>query len=276
VPRLLSLAAIDPDDRVLDVGTGTGIVPVAAARHLSGTGKVVGVDLSEGMLATARNRAADAGASDRIEFRRMDAEALDLPDCSFDVVVSLFALLHFPAPLRALEEMRRVLRPGGRVVVAIGSRPPLWSVRSLVHYAGRVPDAVATLRGKQLTGPGFMNSLVERFCPPPGEAEETSAAGAGRNRTATAMALVRQAGFTDISWHWQGHQFVASSVEEFWDVQRTFSSIARKRVAASPPQAVESLRQEFIRRTDAVLMRGGRLVYPFAAFYVAARRPIRS
>lgn len=124
--RMISLGQVIPSDRVLDVGTGTGVVALRAARQVGPHGKVLGVDFSEGMLATSQAKALVAGLSDRAEFRKMDAEALDLAGGSFEVVVSLFALLHFPNPLVALKEMFRVLRPGGRLVLAVGSGPPLF------------------------------------------------------------------------------------------------------------------------------------------------------
>jgi hypothetical protein len=85
--------------------------------------------------------------------------------------------------------------------------------------------------------------------------------------------LVQQAGFTGIRTAWQGHQFVIETVEEFWDLQRTFSSIARKRLSAAPPEKVEALRAAFVEQCRKVQSRGGRLVYPCAAFYVTATRP---
>src|SRR6185503_11997657 len=101
--------------------------------------RVVGIDISEAMLARARERAAARGLAERITLRTMDAEALAFDDAAYDVVVSLFALLHLPDPLRALREMRRVLRPGGRLVVGVGSGAPV-SIQGLVHRAGRLRD----------------------------------------------------------------------------------------------------------------------------------------
>jgi hypothetical protein len=72
---------------------------------------------------------------------------------------------------------------------------------------------------------------------------------------------------------WQGHQAVIETPEEFWEIQRTFSSIARKRLSTALPEKIESLRQEFLERCRTVQSRGGNLVYPFAAFYVSALKP---
>jgi ubiquinone/menaquinone biosynthesis C-methylase UbiE len=76
-----------------------------------------GVDISEGMLAIARQRASDLGLADRVELRQGDVQALDLPDSSVDTVVSTFTFCTIPDPLLAAREARRVLRPGGRFVL---------------------------------------------------------------------------------------------------------------------------------------------------------------
>ena len=76
-----------------------------------------------------------------VTFRLSDAEQLEFPDQSFDVVLSLYALFHFPEPLRALGEMYRVLRPGGHVVIGVGS----GGQRSLVRASGRVRGVSSTL-----------------------------------------------------------------------------------------------------------------------------------
>src|SRR5438270_6364375 len=112
--HLVELAALHAGERALDVGTGTGMIPFEVVRVAPETSSVVGVDISTGMIEKARRTAAERGlAESRIAFRQMDAEALDLPDASFDVVMSAFALGHIPRPERAVAEMFRVLRPGG-------------------------------------------------------------------------------------------------------------------------------------------------------------------
>src|SRR5579872_1934943 len=125
--RLVELAALGTSHRVLDVGTGTGVVALAAAAETSFRGTIIAVDLSGGMLAAAQSKVLNQGLTRRVAFARMDAEQLALQNASFDTVISLFALLHFPNPLSALREMFRVLRPGGRLVIAVGSGPPLFS-----------------------------------------------------------------------------------------------------------------------------------------------------
>ncbi|HEV8722547.1 MAG TPA: methyltransferase domain-containing protein [Candidatus Binatia bacterium] len=271
--RMLALAELAPAQRVLDVGTGTGVVALQTAAKIGVNGKILGIDLSDGMLAAARVKAARAGFAERVEFRQMDAEALAIEDRSFDRVLSLFALLHFPNPPVALREMFRVLRPGGKLVVAVGSGPPWISLRGLAHRARRLSELLLEFQGKRLFAPAFLNSLVEHHIPANGEPEETALARASHNRTCSVPLLVRSAGFTNVRTFWQGHQALVKTPEEFWDVQRTFSSIGRKRLSNATPEKVEAIRQEFLSTCRKVQSRGGSLVYPLAAFYVVAHHP---
>ncbi len=115
--RMLELAELGPGLTVLDVATGPGILARAAAR-LIGTGQVLGVDIAEDSLVVARQRAAAEGLT-QVSFEVEDAEALTLPDASFDRVLCSLGLMHFPNPEKALSEIRRVLKPGGRLVASV-------------------------------------------------------------------------------------------------------------------------------------------------------------
>ena len=271
--RMIAMAGISAGQRVLDIGTGTGVVAIEAAKAAGPEGHCVGIDLSEKMLDSAKANARLAGLAERIEFRAMDAEALQFADASFDVVVSLFALLHFPNPDTALNEMFRVLKPGGTLVIAVGSAPPWLSRQGLQHALKLVPEMFARLSGRQLVAPAFLNRLVEDCIPAHEEAEESTLAQAGRNRTRSVPQLVREAGFENLRRHWEGQQGRLKTAADFWDIQRTFSSIARKRLNSAPPERAAEVRATFDERCQTVLSRGGRLTYPFAAFFVAARRP---
>lgn len=270
--HLVALARLKPGEEVLDIGTGTGIVAFEAARAVAPSGRVVGIDFSKPMLATAQSKADRENLGDALEFRWMDAEALELPDSSFDVVVSLFALLHFPNPLVALREMKRVLRPGGRLVVAVGSGPPLNSPAGWMNRAQRVSHLPRQWTGRQLNAPDFLNALVEKHLPPTRKEEQSALASENLNRSQSVPALVQEAGFSEVRCDWRGHLAWLETPAEFWDLQRTYSSIARKRLNEAAPEKVEAVHQEFLQQCREVQARGGRLLYPYAAFYAMARR----
>lgn len=105
-------AEIAPGQKVLDVACGTGVLAREAFRRVGDGGRVVGLDLNEGMLAVA------ARTEPRIQWRQGDAGSLPFEDGGFDAVVSQFALMYFPDRRAALREMWRNLAPGGRLAVA--------------------------------------------------------------------------------------------------------------------------------------------------------------
>jgi ubiquinone/menaquinone biosynthesis C-methylase UbiE len=121
----LRLLAPASDARVLEVACGPAGFSLRAAPRVA---RVVATDFSPGMVEQAQAAAARAGI-DNVEARVMDAQALDLPDASFDGAVCLFGFMFFPDRARAFAELRRVLRPGGTMVVAtwapIARRPAM-------------------------------------------------------------------------------------------------------------------------------------------------------
>lgn len=129
---LIARVAPQPGERILDVGTGSGVVAVAAAQAVGPSGFVVATDLVAEWGDQVAATCAQAGVAN-VQFKAMGAESLDLPDGAFDVVVSQFALMFVPQPSAAAQEMRRVLRDGGRLGIAI------WSTLDKVehHSVGR-------------------------------------------------------------------------------------------------------------------------------------------
>jgi SAM-dependent methyltransferase len=111
---VVDLAPADPAARWVELACGPGLIARALAPRV---GSVLGVDLTPAMVEKARAEAAAAGV-ENVSFELGDATALDLTDDSFDGAITRFSLHHIPAPARVLEEMRRVVKPGGWVVVA--------------------------------------------------------------------------------------------------------------------------------------------------------------
>lgn len=111
--QVVDLAALSPGGRALDLATGTGDIAFLLADRVGSTGAVVGLDFSEGMLAIARERDLDGRP---ITWQQGDMTALDLPDQTFDAVTVGYGLRNVTELDRALSEMFRVLKPGGRAV----------------------------------------------------------------------------------------------------------------------------------------------------------------
>lgn len=272
--RMVMLAHVTRGARVLDIGTGTGIVALRAAQDVGDQGHVTGIDLSAGMLARAREKALACDLSERVEFRQMDAERLTLDDASFDAVLSLFALHHFPNPLAALGEMHRVLTPGGKLCIGMGSGPSRFTVAGMVDAVVQVRDLVSRRMGRLLRAPHFMDDLLSREIPAREPDELTALASHGWKETNTVPQLVREAGFTRVRTNWLGQRRVIRDADEFWELQRVYSSTARKRLSTVSADQLATFKRGFLERCRTVQERGGVLVYSYAALYVIAERPL--
>lgn len=138
--RVLEMSDLRPGEKVLDVACGTGLVTLPAAERVGPEGRVTGVDLSDDMVEGLRERTKRHGLDGRIDVERMNAESLELDDKSFDAVLCSLGLMYVPNPDRALEELHRVVRPGGRVVAAV------WGARKRCGWAGIFPVVDARVR----------------------------------------------------------------------------------------------------------------------------------
>jgi ubiquinone/menaquinone biosynthesis C-methylase UbiE len=119
---MFELAGVRTGARVLDLAAGAGEPAISAARRVGPTGSVLATDISANILEYARHAAAEQGVGN-LETSVMDGEHLQLPDESFDVVMSRVGLIYFPDQQRALAEARRVLKPGGRIAAIVYSTP---------------------------------------------------------------------------------------------------------------------------------------------------------
>lgn len=167
---LVRHAAIAPGETVLDAGCGTGLVARLAAERAGPAGRVVAIDLNAGMIEVARALPPPQGAP--VEWREARAEASGLPHASIDVAACAQTLQFIPDKAAALVEMRRVLRPGGRLAIAC------WAAMS------RSPYFVALVAG------------IERHFGAAAAAGITAVF--GLSDEARLAALLRDAGFRDV------------------------------------------------------------------------------
>ena len=170
--KLMEMADLKQGEEVVETSCGTGLVTFRIARKLGPDGKIIATDLSEKMVEMAEETARLKGL-DNITFDRMDAENLDLDDGCFDAALCGLGLMYFPDPVQALKEKHRVLKTGGRAVIAI------WGERKNCGWADifpivdkRVASEVCPMFFQQGTGKtleysmqkaGFDNIQTERI-----------------------------------------------------------------------------------------------------------------
>jgi len=162
--RLVEQLPIVAGARALDIATGRGAVLLPAARRVGAEGHVTGIDLSASMLEEAARAVRREGVTN-VDLRKMDAEHLDFPEQSFDLVLCAFALFLFPDMEAALREIYRVARPGGAIGIStFGTTPPLCAPAFpllMQQFAGlqgavRMPQPIAF-------APEDVEALLARF-----------------------------------------------------------------------------------------------------------------
>src|SRR5918994_1722604 len=134
----VGLLDVQPDDRVLELGFGPGIAIGELARRAT-RGLVVGVDHSEVMVRQASRRNAAAVRNGRVELRLGSAETLPVFDASFDKILAVNSLMFWDDPVARLKQLRGLLRPGGRIAIAVQPRAP----GSTDETAARAGDEIA-------------------------------------------------------------------------------------------------------------------------------------
>jgi demethylmenaquinone methyltransferase/2-methoxy-6-polyprenyl-1,4-benzoquinol methylase len=167
----------------LDVATGTGDLAIALARKMS-SARVVGVDISEGMLALGREKVAHRGLDERVSLLSGDAEALGFADGEFDCVTVAFGVRNFGNIPAGLAEMQRVLRGGGRCFVLEFSEPRVsifgWVYRLYFH---RVLPWLGRLVSRDRGAYDYLPRSVDAFPKPERFSEMLREAGFGEVRT---------------------------------------------------------------------------------------------
>jgi len=163
---MLDMAGIREGQRVLDVAAGAGEQTMVIARRVGPTGSVLATDISSNILDFARQVAHGAGLKN-VETRVMDGETLELPDDSFDAVVSRVGLIYFPDQHKALTGMRGVLKPAGRIAAITYSTPDnnkFFSVPvSIIRRRANLPPPLPGQPGPfSLGGAGVLEAAYQR------------------------------------------------------------------------------------------------------------------
>jgi SAM-dependent methyltransferase len=161
-----ALAALEPGQVVLDLGSGGGIDVLLSAKRVGPAGKVYGLDLTDDMLTLARENQRRANAAN-VEFLKGEIEAIPLPDSTIDVVISNCVINLSPDKDRVLREAFRVLKPGGRLAVSdvvVRAPVPADIRRNAESWVGCVAGALdETAYRSKLTAAGFESVEIEAW-----------------------------------------------------------------------------------------------------------------
>ena len=167
--------------RILDVATGTADVAIQTIKRTD-VDHVTGLDLSEGMLQVGRKKVTAAGLDDRITLVQGDSENLPYADASFDAVTVSFGVRNFENLERGLAEMRRVLRPGGKLVILEFSRITFAPIRwGFNLYFGKIMPLIGRLQSKDPRAYAYLFESVQAF--PSGKAFTKILDGVGYKQT---------------------------------------------------------------------------------------------
>jgi SAM-dependent methyltransferase len=212
---ILRLASIEPGARVLELAAGAGGAGLAAAARVGATGEVVISDGSPAMTAIAAVRAEELGLAN-VRSRVLDLEEIDEPDESYDAVVCREGLMLVPDPARAVAEIARVLRPGGRVALSV------WGPRAENPWLGVVFDAVSAQLGVPTPPPGI---------PGPFSLDD-------RDRLASVLVHPHLAA---VEIHELPAPYHAVSADEWWARTAALAGPLAERLAALPEPAAKAL-----------------------------------
>jgi ubiquinone/menaquinone biosynthesis C-methylase UbiE len=215
--RMLDVSAVKPGERVLELAGGAGGLGLAAANRVGPTGEVVTSDIALEMTVVASERAHALGL-ENVRTRVLDLEAIDEADGSYDVVLCRDGLQFAIDPERAAREIRRVLRPRGRVAVAT------WGARDQNPWLGIVLDAVSAHLGAPM--------------PPPGVPGPFSLDDADRLHT-----LFAEAGLADVAVTEFPVPLHAPSLDGWWAMTTALAGPLANVLTSLPDEATRAIRE---------------------------------
>jgi SAM-dependent methyltransferase len=233
---MLEALALQPGQRVLELAAGLGETGMLAAELVDPMGGVIVSDQADGMLDGARARALELGLSN-IEFQVIGAEWIDLPLASVDAVLCRWGYMLLADPPAALAETRRVLRPGGRVALAV------WD--SIQHNPWALLPTMELLE-RGLTSP-----------PPPGTPGPFALADPEGLRE-----LLAQAGFADIDVHTLEVEQRHDSFDAFWETTLDIAHIFHNAVLSRPEPEIVEIRAGLAARLEPFSEPDGTLAIP--------------
>ena len=153
----------DKPGLILDVATGTGDMAIMAMKMMR-TEKIIGIDISENMLAIGRKKVEKEGLGAKIELWPGDGETINFPDNSFDGVMVAFGVRNFENLEKGLEEILRVLKPGAQLVVLEFSKPVIPGVKNLYNlYMGMVAPQMAKWFKQNKQAYKYLNESAKAF-----------------------------------------------------------------------------------------------------------------
>jgi demethylmenaquinone methyltransferase / 2-methoxy-6-polyprenyl-1,4-benzoquinol methylase len=155
--------AADHPQVILDVATGTADVAIMTAKYLQPK-RIVGIDISRGMLDLGGRKIEAAGLADIIQLQQGDAETINYPDDSFDAITVAFGVRNFENLRKGLTEMLRVLRPGGKLVILEFSKPKTAGFKGLYQlYMKMVAPGIVSLAASNKEAYQYLNNSVQAF-----------------------------------------------------------------------------------------------------------------
>lgn len=169
--------------QILDIATGTGDFALLLAKRIKPQ-HIVGADISEGMMAVGQEKVKEEGLQNVISFQYEDCMQLSFPDGSFDAVTSSYGVRNFQNLDKGLQEMQRVLRPGGHLLIVELTPPPSFPMKQLFWlYAHVVMPLLGRLISHDDSAYTYLPASMEAF-PQPEQME----------------GILRKAGFTEVQW----------------------------------------------------------------------------
>ena len=159
---LKQLESIDAK-KLLDVATGTADVAIMAAKQLK-LKKIIGIDISDGMLDVGRQKIVKANLQNTIELLNGDSEAINFPDNTFDAVTVAFGVRNFEDLEKGLSEIKRVLKPRGKLVVLEFSKPILPGVKTMYNlYMKIITPTVGKMISKNKVAYAYLDESIQKF-----------------------------------------------------------------------------------------------------------------